>query len=187
MEGRDFGLAPSSLGGLPPVADGPRRRESQSFTHSGTGAGANEADLSARIHISAKACLQGNFRLGQVHLYPASASLTATRYGVAPEPWHSPHRRPSPCARVGQEDGLSNFRAAASDGWSGANASILSKVSDIPLHNRAVIQRREIVGTLMCQHGSVASEWLENALFAEVLCHNCATKPDSAAKTDFID
>jgi len=82
---------------------------------------------------------------------------------------------------------LSNFRAAASDGWSGANASILSKVSDIPLHNRAVIQRREIVGTLMCQHGSVASEWLENALFAEVLCHNCATKPDSAAKTDFID
>src|SRR5262249_50303915 len=48
--------------------------------------------------------------------------------GVAPEPWHSPQRRPSPCARVGQEDGLSNFRAAASDDWSGASASVLSNV-----------------------------------------------------------
>jgi len=37
-----------------------------------------------------KLCLQGNFRLGQVHLYPASVSETMTRYGDAPEPWHSP-------------------------------------------------------------------------------------------------
>src|SRR5262249_44157142 len=162
MEGRAFGLAPSSLVGFPAVADGPRRRESQSFTHSGTGAGAKEADLSARIHISAKACLQGNFRLGQVHLYPASASFTTTRYGVAPEPWHSPHKMPSPPARVGQEDGLSNFRAAASDDWSGASPSILSNVNGMPSHNRAVIQRREILGLLMRQHGSVASELPEN-------------------------
>src|SRR5215467_13254178 len=168
MEGRAFGLAPPSPVGLPAVADGPRRRASQSFTHSGTGAGANEADLSARIHISARACLQGNFRLGQVHLYPASSSLTATRYGVAPEPWHSPQRRPSPCARVGQEDGLSNFRAAASDDWSGASASILSNVNDIPLHNRAVTQRRETLGPLMRQHDSGAFELLENALSVKV-------------------
>src|SRR5215467_4887559 len=158
MEGRAFGLAPSSWVGFPAAADGPRRRESQSFTHSGTGAGANKADLSARIHISAKACLHGNFRLGQVHLYPASSSLTATRYGVAPEPWHSPHSRPSPSARVGQEDGLSNFRAAASDDWSGASASILSNVNDMLPYDRAVIQRARNTWALMCQDGSVAFE-----------------------------
>jgi hypothetical protein len=31
------------------------------------------------------------------------------------------------------------------------------------------------------------STWLKNPLFAEVLCHNCAAKPVSAVKTDFID
>jgi hypothetical protein len=91
------------------VLDPPRRRESQSFTHSGTIAAANAADPSARIHISASACLHGNFLLGHVHLCPASASLTTTRYGVAPEPWHSTQIKPSPAASVGHVDGLSSF------------------------------------------------------------------------------
>src|SRR4029077_7332190 len=96
----------------------PRLRESQSLTQSGTVAGANATERSARIHMSASACLQGNFLLGHVHLYPASASLITTRYGVAPEPCHSPQASLSPTAKVGQLDGFSNFRAAASDAWS---------------------------------------------------------------------
>ena len=42
-------------------------------------------------------------------------------------------------ANVGREEGFSNFRAAASDAWSGASASILSSVSDVPLHSRTVV------------------------------------------------
>src|SRR5437660_10124986 len=129
MEGLVFGLASSSV--LLAEFDVPRLRESQSFTQSGTDAEAKAAGLSARIHMSASACLQGNFLLGHVHLYPAAASLITTRYGVAPEPWHSPQASPSPSANVGQEDGFSNFRAAASQAWSGASASTLSNVSDI--------------------------------------------------------
>src|SRR5262245_54423215 len=59
---------------------GPRRRASQSFTQSG-GACAVMGRPSARIHISASECLQGNLRLGQVHLYPRSDSEMTTRYG----------------------------------------------------------------------------------------------------------
>jgi hypothetical protein len=77
MEGRDLGWA-SSWSLLAGVAV-PRLRESQSFTQSGTAAGTNVADLSARIHMRASECLHGNFLLGQVHLYPASASLITTR------------------------------------------------------------------------------------------------------------
>jgi hypothetical protein len=81
MEGLVFGLASSSISLA--EFDVPRLRESQSFTQSGAVAAANAADLSARIHMSAGACLHGNFLLGQVHLYPASATLSTTRYGVA--------------------------------------------------------------------------------------------------------
>src|SRR6185369_10670645 len=66
MEGRGLGSLSSSV--LVAVVDVPRLRESQAFTHSGTAAGANVADLSARIHISASECLHGNFLLGHVHL-----------------------------------------------------------------------------------------------------------------------
>lgn len=66
MEGRDFGWASSSA--LLDGVDVPRLRESQSFTQSGTGAGVNVADLSARIHMRASECLHRNFLLGQVHL-----------------------------------------------------------------------------------------------------------------------
>ena len=57
----------------------PRLRPSQSLTHAGTGASTNARLPSTRIHISASECLQGNLRLGQVHLYPASPSETTTR------------------------------------------------------------------------------------------------------------
>jgi hypothetical protein len=77
MEGLVFGLASSSISLA--EFDVPRLRESQSFTQSGTVAAEKAADLSARIHMSASACLHGNFLLGHVHLYPTSASFTTTR------------------------------------------------------------------------------------------------------------
>ena len=56
-----------------------------------------------------------NFRLGQVHLCPASDSLPATRYRVAPEPWHLPQISLSPAAKVGRDAGMNTLRAAAKD------------------------------------------------------------------------
>lgn len=48
--------------------------------------------------------------------------------------------RPSPSANAGQEDGFSSFRAAASDAWSGASASILSNVNGIvPIVEQSMI------------------------------------------------
>ena len=46
---------------------GPRRRASQSFTHTGRSCFPN-GRFSARIHIKASVCLQGDRLLGQVHL-----------------------------------------------------------------------------------------------------------------------
>src|SRR5215467_7662161 len=44
-------------------------------------------------------------------------------------------------------------------------------------------------GQTLSPHDSIALRLprLSYALFAEVLCHNCATKPVSAAKIDFVD
>jgi hypothetical protein len=50
------------------ACDGPRRRESQSLTHCGGVPEAKAALPSAGIHMRARLCLQGNLRLGHVHL-----------------------------------------------------------------------------------------------------------------------
>jgi hypothetical protein len=63
------------------------------------------------------------------------------------DPWHSPQASPSPSASVGHADAFSNFRAAVSDAWSGASASILSKVRDILRHSRAAIKPRDNRGS----------------------------------------
>jgi hypothetical protein len=72
------GAAPAAAGFALSRPD-PRRRPIQSSTHCGRTPGANPAPPSAPIHISASACLQGNLRLGQVHLLARSASPAMTR------------------------------------------------------------------------------------------------------------
>jgi hypothetical protein len=61
---KTFGAAPAAGAAW----DGPRRRESQSLTHCGGVPEAKATLPSARIHMSARLCLQGNLRLGHVHL-----------------------------------------------------------------------------------------------------------------------
>jgi len=62
------------------------REASHSCTQAGAAAPANKAGSEARISISARPCLHGNLRLGQLHLNAGSLVSTRVRYGSFPLP-----------------------------------------------------------------------------------------------------
>jgi len=74
------------------------------------------------------ACLQGNLRLGQEHLYAGEAGAMLTLYGVLPDPWQAPHRRLPWKPMSDQGPGFASLRPAVADDESGAAASMRSTV-----------------------------------------------------------
>jgi hypothetical protein len=90
-----------------------------------------------------------DLKLAPFHLLASEGAVHTSKDHFGSHPHKSERvltRNPSPSANVGQDEGFNNFRAAASEAWSGANASILSNVSDILPHSRAVLQLCQILG-----------------------------------------
>ncbi len=85
---------------------------------------------------SPSACLQGNLRLGQLHLKAGadgSPMSTIVRYGVLPLPLHSPHTAPSsslPAPDHGPD--AASLLPALRDAASGASASTCSALQRTP-------------------------------------------------------
>ena len=113
----------------------PLRRPSQSVTQSGVSAGRKGSAASALIHKSARTCLQGNLRDGQVHLFPRSRRSAITRYGLAPDPAHSPQiSAPSWLTPIPDHfPGFARPAAAFSELWSAARASTARRSTIIPV------------------------------------------------------
>ncbi len=84
---------------------------------------------------SPSACLHGNFRLGQLHLYAgpvASARSTTVWYGLLPLPLQSPHTVPSPLPAPDHGPAAPSLLPALRDAASGASASTCSAVQRTP-------------------------------------------------------
>src|SRR5205823_7497641 len=83
------------------------------------------------IRKSPSPCLQGNFRLGQLHLNAGSPRSIEVRYGWAALPLHSPHRADSERPRLVQRRSAPSSRPALAAEGSGARARTCSGVQDI--------------------------------------------------------
>jgi hypothetical protein len=136
--GRGFASPSSSV--LAAVLDAPRRCEGESFTQLETPAGANAADLSARIHLRERA-LTRKPPVRHVHLYTASASFITTWVRSDARALAFAPNRPSPSAKVGHCEGVQQPPGSHERPRTGASASTLSKDDGIRPHSRAVIPR----------------------------------------------
>src|SRR5229473_5916910 len=77
---------------------------------------------SAQLSNSATACLHGNFRDGQEHVYAGPDTSAITWYGCLPDPAHSPHTTSPAAPACAHGAGPASFTAACRDDASGASA-----------------------------------------------------------------
>ncbi len=111
-------------------------------THSAAksaGRASSATDPSPCAHSSSRAspCLQGCFRLGQVHRNDGSVRSTVTWYGSRALPWHFPHSNDPldpACDHTADSD---NRRAAPAELPSGASSSTSSTVHRFPPMTRS--------------------------------------------------
>src|SRR5262245_1885810 len=86
---------------------------------------------------SARACLQGNLRLGHEHRNAGPVRSTLTWYGVDPDPWHLPHTSVSVAPVSDHGPGVASLRAAATDAASGARSLTCELDHRIPMEHRS--------------------------------------------------
>lgn len=106
-----------------------RRPSSHSPAQSGTSPAGRADSPDAQTSSSPSACLHGNFRLGQLHLYAGPVMSITVRYGLLPLPLHCPHTAPEP-SHPPPDHGAAepSLLPALRDASSGARASTCSTV-----------------------------------------------------------
>ncbi len=88
---------------------------------------------SAQLSNSATACLHGNFRDGQEHLYAGPDTSAITWYGCLPDPAHSPHTTSPAAPACAHGAGPASFTAACRDDASGASAMTRSALQRVDM------------------------------------------------------
>lgn len=106
-----------------------RRSASHSPAQSGTSLAGRADSPDAQTSSSPSACLHGNFRLGQLHLYAGPVMSITVTYGLLPLPLHCPHTAPEP-SHPPPDHGPAepSLLPALRDASSGARASTCSTV-----------------------------------------------------------
>ncbi|OAR24423.1 hypothetical protein A8W25_18625 [Streptomyces sp. ERV7] len=124
-----------SAASLPFFSARSRRPRSHSSAQPGASPSATAGTArssAAQSSSSPSACLHGNLRLGQLHLYPSPPVSTTVWYGLLPLPLHRPHTLELSQPLSDHGPAAPSLLPALRDESSGARASTCSAVQRTP-------------------------------------------------------